>query len=189
MGFWRWCINISNIRSSEKDLFISLFHSPPRTTNQCTPSKRASFAHFFPLARRGLLSLHPPSRSHKHLPRTLPIQSSILLDLQISTQKMEAKRSVPPKCRCPPIRQHGVTKQRSKGRYLHTEEHKHRIKPQSHPCLNWYSNPRSQFERAKTVHALDRAATVISLSVLKTNKRRERRTWAGKAICWITVIQ
>jgi hypothetical protein len=30
-----------------------------------------------------------------------------------------------------------------------------------HPCLQWHSNPRSVLERAKTVHSLDRAATVI----------------------------
>jgi hypothetical protein len=46
------------------------------------------------------------------------------------------------------------------GRYLHTEQHKHRINARRHPCLEWDSNP--VFERAETVHALDRAATVIS---------------------------
>jgi hypothetical protein len=30
------------------------------------------------------------------------------------------------------------------GRYLHTEEHKHRINAHRHPCLEWDSNPRSQ---------------------------------------------
>jgi hypothetical protein len=31
-----------------------------------------------------------------------------------------------------------------------------------HPCLEWFSNPRlPAFERAKTVHALDRAGTVV----------------------------
>jgi hypothetical protein len=28
--------------------------------------------------------------------------------------------------------------------YLYTEQHKHRIKAQRHPCLEWDSNPRSQ---------------------------------------------
>jgi hypothetical protein len=32
----------------------------------------------------------------------------------------------------------------SQGRYLHTGKHKHRTKAQRHPCLKWYSNPRSQ---------------------------------------------
>jgi hypothetical protein len=30
------------------------------------------------------------------------------------------------------------------GRYLHTEEHKHRINAHRHPCLEFDSNPRSQ---------------------------------------------
>jgi hypothetical protein len=41
----------------------------------------------------------------------------------------------------------------SQGRYLHTEQHKHRINTHRQSCLQWGSNP--------TVHALDRAATVI----------------------------
>jgi hypothetical protein len=32
----------------------------------------------------------------------------------------------------------------SQGRYLHTEEHKHRINVDGHLCLDWDSNPRSQ---------------------------------------------
>jgi hypothetical protein len=32
----------------------------------------------------------------------------------------------------------------SQGHYLHTEQHKHRIKAHRHPCLERYSNPRSQ---------------------------------------------
>jgi hypothetical protein len=54
----------------------------------------------------------------------------------------------------------------SQGLYLHTEQHRHRINAHRHPCLEWDSSPRSQvFKREKTVHALDRAATVISPSV------------------------
>jgi hypothetical protein len=50
----------------------------------------------------------------------------------------------------------------SQGHYLHTVQHKHRISSQRHPCLEWDSKPTSSvFERAKTVHALDRAVTVI----------------------------
>jgi hypothetical protein len=32
----------------------------------------------------------------------------------------------------------------SQGRYLHTDEHKHRTNAHRHPCLEWDSNPRSQ---------------------------------------------
>jgi hypothetical protein len=32
----------------------------------------------------------------------------------------------------------------SQGRYLHTEQHKHRINAHRHTCLEWDSNPRSQ---------------------------------------------
>jgi hypothetical protein len=45
----------------------------------------------------------------------------------------------------------------SQGRYLTQTENKHR-----HPCLEWDSNPRT-FERAKTFHGLDRAATLIDI--------------------------
>jgi hypothetical protein len=31
----------------------------------------------------------------------------------------------------------------SRGSYMHTEQHKHRIKVHRHPCLEWDSNPRS----------------------------------------------
>jgi hypothetical protein len=47
----------------------------------------------------------------------------------------------------------------SQGRYLPTEQHRHRINAHRHLCLEWDSNPRSQCLR--TVHALDHAATVI----------------------------
>jgi hypothetical protein len=53
----------------------------------------------------------------------------------------------------------------SQGRNLHTGQHKHRINAYTHqismPCVGFEPTiPAS--ERAKTVHALDRAATVIS---------------------------
>jgi hypothetical protein len=32
----------------------------------------------------------------------------------------------------------------SQGRYLHTEQHKHRLNVNRYPCLEWDSNPRSQ---------------------------------------------
>jgi hypothetical protein len=48
------------------------------------------------------------------------------------------------------------------GPYLHTEQHKHRIKAHRHPYLVWDSNPRSQCSRERRqVHALDRAATAM----------------------------
>jgi hypothetical protein len=47
----------------------------------------------------------------------------------------------------------------SKGHYLHGKQHKHRIKARRHPCLEW--DP--ALERAKGVHALDRAVTMIGL--------------------------
>jgi hypothetical protein len=51
----------------------------------------------------------------------------------------------------------------SQSRYLHTGQHRHRIKAHRYPCLKWDSNPTIPvFKRAKTVHALDRAAPVIS---------------------------
>jgi hypothetical protein len=45
----------------------------------------------------------------------------------------------------------------SQGLYLHTEQHKHRINTQSHQ----FEPTTLAFERAKTVHALDHAPTVI----------------------------
>jgi hypothetical protein len=33
----------------------------------------------------------------------------------------------------------------SQGRYLHTEQHKHRINTHRHPCLKWNLNPRSRY--------------------------------------------
>jgi hypothetical protein len=53
----------------------------------------------------------------------------------------------------------------SQGHYIHTGQHRHRINARRHPYLKWNSNPRSPvFERAKTVHALDRAATVTFIA-------------------------
>jgi hypothetical protein len=47
----------------------------------------------------------------------------------------------------------------SQGRYLHTEQHKHRIHADRHPCSKWDSNQRPQVSRGR--RRLDRAATVI----------------------------
>jgi hypothetical protein len=48
----------------------------------------------------------------------------------------------------------------SQGRYLHTWQHKHRIN--AHTSMPWvgFETTILTFERSKTVHALDRAATV-----------------------------
>jgi hypothetical protein len=55
----------------------------------------------------------------------------------------------------------------SQGRYLHTGQHRHRINSQT--CMPWvgFEPTIPVFERAKTVHALDRAATsIISLYII-----------------------
>jgi hypothetical protein len=50
----------------------------------------------------------------------------------------------------------------SEGRYLHKEQHIHRINAHRHPCLEWDWNPEiPAFELDETVHALERAATVV----------------------------
>jgi hypothetical protein len=53
----------------------------------------------------------------------------------------------------------------SQGRYLHREQHKHRINAHRHPCHPvGFELTIPAFERAKTFHASDRAAIVIGLS-------------------------
>lgn len=49
-----------------------------------------------------------------------------------------------------------------------TAWHKHRINTSGHPCLKWDSNPQSQCssKRRHFIYALNRAATVISVTVL-----------------------
>jgi hypothetical protein len=59
---------------------------------------------------------------------------------------------------------------RSQGLYLHTEQHKHKINAQRHPCLEWFEPTIPVFQRAKTVNALDRAASVIAMVVDSTRK-------------------
>jgi hypothetical protein len=53
--------------------------------------------------------------------------------------------------------------QPSQGRYLHTELHKHNKRTQTFMPRVRYEPTTPVFERAKTVHALDRAVTVISI--------------------------
>jgi hypothetical protein len=59
----------------------------------------------------------------------------------------------------------------SQGRYVHTEQHKHRIKrTQTSMSPVGFEPTIPVFRRAKTVHALDRAATVIGeFSFCKVN--------------------
>jgi hypothetical protein len=52
----------------------------------------------------------------------------------------------------------------------YTEQRKHRINADKHPCLEWDSNPQSVFEQAKTFHALDRETTVIDTCVFTRTK-------------------
>jgi hypothetical protein len=63
----------------------------------------------------------------------------------------------------------------SQGLYLYTEQQKHRINVHIHPCLKWDSSP--VFERAKTVHALDGAATVIGIQDLSCLLKSKYCTW------------
>jgi hypothetical protein len=49
----------------------------------------------------------------------------------------------------------------SQGRYLHTGQHKHNKRTQTFMRQVRFEPAIPVFERAKTVHALDRAATVI----------------------------
>jgi hypothetical protein len=64
----------------------------------------------------------------------------------------------------------------SQGRYLHTEQHKHRINTQTSMPRVGFEPVILVFKRAKTVHALDRAATVLGKEhFYMTKSRRERR--------------
>jgi hypothetical protein len=49
----------------------------------------------------------------------------------------------------------------SQGRYLHTEQHKENKRTQTYMPRVGFERMTPLFELAKTVHALDRAATVI----------------------------
>jgi hypothetical protein len=52
------------------------------------------------------------------------------------------------------------------GRYLHTEKHRHNKRTQEFMPRVGFQPMIPVFERAKTVHALDRAATVIGRIVV-----------------------
>jgi hypothetical protein len=49
--------------------------------------------------------------------------------------------------------------------YLHTGQHK-KMKARRHPCLEWDSNPRTQYSCAEDSSCLNRAATLIGVIVL-----------------------
>jgi hypothetical protein len=63
------------------------------------------------------------------------------------------------------VRQFGWGVRPSQGLYLHTGQHKHRINAHRHPCLSEIRThdppPPPVFERAKTIYALERTATVF----------------------------
>jgi hypothetical protein len=66
-----------------------------------------------------------------------------------------------------PVRLLGRVISSSQGLYLYTntKKHTHTYTNTKHPCPEWDSNPWSRLpsERAKTVHALDRSATVTGV--------------------------
>jgi hypothetical protein len=53
----------------------------------------------------------------------------------------------------------------SQGRYLHTEQHKHRINAQTSMPRAGFEPTIPEFERAIMVHALERAAIVIGVLI------------------------
>jgi hypothetical protein len=57
----------------------------------------------------------------------------------------------------------------SQDRYLHTGQHKQRIKAHTYIHASSVIRTHDPTERARTVHALDRALTVIGLSSLHYN--------------------
>jgi hypothetical protein len=71
----------------------------------------------------------------------------------------------------------------SQGRYIHTEQHKHNKRTQTPmPCVGFEPTiPAS--ERAKTVDALDSAATVIGLVFHEAGKYNELTSWIMIIFC------
>jgi hypothetical protein len=67
------------------------------------------------------------------------------------------------------------------GRYLRTEQYKQRLNAHRYKCLEWDFEPTiPAFERAKTVHALDRAATVVGQNRSKGVENKMRRNMTGR---------
>jgi hypothetical protein len=62
----------------------------------------------------------------------------------------------------------------SQGRYLHTEQHEHRINAHLSMPRVGFEPTIPEFERAKAVHALDRAATVIGSLPLFEQKYKNK---------------
>jgi hypothetical protein len=58
----------------------------------------------------------------------------------------------------------------SQGRYLHTEQQRHRLNAQTSMPRVGFELTIPIFERAKTVHALERAATVVGRALSNFNK-------------------
>jgi hypothetical protein len=56
----------------------------------------------------------------------------------------------------------------SQSHYLHTEQHKHRIKAQRRPCLEWDSNPRCSVRATEDGSCL-RLGTHTATSVVRKN--------------------
>jgi hypothetical protein len=54
----------------------------------------------------------------------------------------------------------------SQSRYLHSGQHKQNIRTQTSMSQAGFESTIPVFERAKTVHALDRAATVIGIIII-----------------------
>jgi hypothetical protein len=68
----------------------------------------------------------------------------------------------------------------SQGRYLHTEQHKHRINAHRHACFKWDSNPRSQcsstWRRFMPYTALPLWSSISCSSNLKMSNENEGTT-------------
>jgi hypothetical protein len=72
----------------------------------------------------------------------------------------------------------------SHGRYLTQTQNTHR-----HPCLEWDSNPRSQRSSERTVHVLDRAATVLGERKYTREQNPSREKNKKKIyLCWTNIV-
>jgi hypothetical protein len=69
------------------------------------------------------------------------------------------------------------------GRYLHIQDSTNRINAYRYPWLKWDSNLRSSAWAGKTVHTLDRAATVIGPYIHKATKTQEKRGHISNLHC------
>jgi hypothetical protein len=80
----------------------------------------------------------------------------------------------------------------SQGRWLHTGQHKQNKRTQTFMPWDGFEPTTPAFERAKTVHALDHAATAIGSvgnTVLKLESSQLRTAWSCKRLStWIKNI-